>query len=152
MRVRFDSQDFVQQVWKSFFVGDNRLPDFQSPDDLIAYLQAMARQKINLETRRQHARKNDIAREQEIDPLASTIERHPAASDPTPSTIAVFNEQYNRLVEQQEPEVREVAVLRAQGATFPEIAESLQMHEATARRLMRRVRRRAMQDEQPPDD
>ncbi len=41
LRSKFDSQDFVQQVWASFFDDRGSLPDFQSPEDLIAYLQAI---------------------------------------------------------------------------------------------------------------
>ena len=37
LRSKFDSQDFVQQVWASFFVGETKLPDFQTPDDLIEW-------------------------------------------------------------------------------------------------------------------
>src|SRR4051812_9555119 len=32
LRSKFDSQDFVQQVWASFFVGDTKPPDFATPD------------------------------------------------------------------------------------------------------------------------
>jgi hypothetical protein len=39
LRPRFDSQDFVQQVWASFFVGDAKLPDFETPEEL-AFLRA----------------------------------------------------------------------------------------------------------------
>src|SRR4051794_31583783 len=45
MRTRFDSQDFSQQVWASFFLEEN-LPDFQTPDDLMAFLGAMAEHKV----------------------------------------------------------------------------------------------------------
>jgi len=31
MRSKYDSQDFVQQVWASFFDEPERLPDFESP-------------------------------------------------------------------------------------------------------------------------
>src|SRR5437773_11978642 len=51
LRSKFDSQDFVQQVWASFFVGETKLPDFQTPDDLIAYLIRLATNKVVMEGR-----------------------------------------------------------------------------------------------------
>jgi RNA polymerase sigma-70 factor (ECF subfamily) len=149
LRTRFDSADFVQQVWASFFADGNTLPDFATPAELVVFLQTLAERKVLLEGRRQHRQKTDIQLEQRIDEQASTVlGPHPAAHDPTPSAIAVYHEQYDRLVEQQVPEVREVAEMRASGSTFAEIAESLDIDESTARRFMRRVRRRSSADEQ----
>lgn len=146
LRTRFDSTDFVQQTWASFFTPGNRLPDFQSPQELIAFLQTVAQRKVLAAGRRQHNQKADVALEQRIDESSPIAGPHPPAHDPTPSSVAVYHEQYDRLVEQQVPEVREVAELRAQGNTFAEIAASLNIDESTARRFMRRIRRRSSQD------
>ena len=46
LRPKFDSQDFVQAVWASFFAV---LPDrysFDRPEDLVALLTEMARNKV----------------------------------------------------------------------------------------------------------
>src|SRR5437764_14838321 len=51
LRSKFDSQDFVQQVWASFFVGDVTLPDFQTPDDLIAYLVRLTKYMVTVDGR-----------------------------------------------------------------------------------------------------
>lgn len=142
LRTQFDSTDFVQQTWASFFTLGNRLPDFESPQELIAFLQTVAQRKVLLAGRRQHNRKADVAIEQRIHESSQMAGPHPPAHDPTPSSVAVYHEQYDRLVEQQVPEVREVAELRAQGNTFAEIAASLNIDESTARRFMRRIRRR----------
>src|SRR6478672_13692675 len=64
LRSKFDSQDFVQQVWASFFVGDGRLPDFETPDDLIAYLVRLAMKKGVMEGRRGRAARTDARREE----------------------------------------------------------------------------------------
>src|ERR1051326_6827453 len=37
LRSKFDSQDFVQQVWASFFDDRGSLPEFETREDLIAY-------------------------------------------------------------------------------------------------------------------
>jgi DNA-directed RNA polymerase specialized sigma24 family protein len=147
LRTRYDSADFVQQVWASFFADGSRLPDFETPADLIAFLQKVAQRKVLLEGRRQHRQKGNVEREMRIDEQAShVLGPHPATHDPTPSAVAVYREEYDRLIEQQVPEVREVAAMRAEGSTFAEIAESLEIDESTARRFMRRLRRRGGQD------
>jgi DNA-directed RNA polymerase specialized sigma24 family protein len=146
LRTRFDSHDFTQQVWASFFADGHKLSEFENPAELVAFLQTMAQRKVVLEGRRQHSQKADVELELRVDEHASTVGTHPAGHDPTPSAVAVFREQYDRLVEQQVPEVREVAEMRVEGATFAEIAESLNIDESTARRFMRRLRRRGSQD------
>src|SRR6266850_4417898 len=57
MRSQFDSQDFVQQVWASFFDERRRLPDFRTPEDLTNYLLAMTRNKVAEAGRRRQAKK-----------------------------------------------------------------------------------------------
>jgi RNA polymerase sigma factor (sigma-70 family) len=145
MRTRFDSEDFTQQVWCSFFTG-GAAPQFKSPQELIAFLQTMAERKVILENRRLTALKQNVRRESPIDEQDDQVGYHPAAADPTPSALAVGHELYDRAIARQDPEVREVADLRIQGNTFHEIAESLEIDERTARRLMGRVKRHAQPD------
>lgn len=145
MRTRFDSQDFEQQVWASVFLADE-LPSFHSPDEFIGFLLTLAERKVYHESRRHSLQKQDVHRELPIDEQATEVGLHPAAADPTPSAIAVYDEEYDRLIGQQEPEVREVAQLRLAGNTFREIADSLEMDERTARRFMNRVKRVARPD------
>jgi DNA-directed RNA polymerase specialized sigma24 family protein len=148
LRPRFDSQDFVQQVFASFFVGDAKLPDFESPEEMLAYLQTLAQRKVTIEGRRLRRAKHNAALERSIDANSDPQAHHPPTRLPTPSAVAVFREQYDGLVGEQAAETREVAQLRLEGNTFPEIAEQLEMHEANARKVMRRLRRRVSQ---PPD-
>src|SRR5277367_1887044 len=44
LRSKFDSVDFVQDVWASFFRTAER--QFSSPDHLVAYLTRMAQNKV----------------------------------------------------------------------------------------------------------
>ncbi len=143
LRSKFDSQDFVQQVWASFFVGDNQLPDFQTPDDLIAYLMRLATNKVVMEGRRGRAARTDARLEELIDTRSDPQGPHPRTRLPTPSAVAVFREQYDNLVEQQQPETREIAELRYEGLTFAEIAEEMEIHERNARKAMRRLKKLA---------
>jgi RNA polymerase sigma factor (sigma-70 family) len=142
LRSKFDSQDFVQQVWASFFRDRGSLPNFQTPDDLIAWLQTLAENKVVTEGRRRRMEKCAVMRETPVDETSDHVGQHPATRMPTPSAMAVFNEEYDSLIGQQQPETREIAQLRYEGNTYHEIAEELGINEATARKAMRRLKRR----------
>jgi RNA polymerase sigma-70 factor (ECF subfamily) len=147
LRTKFDSQDFVQQVWASFFDDRGSLPEFQTPEDLIAYLRSMAENKVANEGRLSRLPKRDLALEVPVHEDSDTVGQHPATRLPTPSAVAVFKEQFDRLVDQQVEETRAVAQLRYEGNTFEEIAQCLDMDESSARKVMRRLKRRAESDE-----
>ena len=52
MRSKFDSGDFVQMVWASFFANPRQIAQFKEPNQLIKYLVIMARNKVIDESRR----------------------------------------------------------------------------------------------------
>jgi RNA polymerase sigma factor (sigma-70 family) len=141
LRVKFDSQDFAQQVWASFFDDRRRLPEFKTPEDLIGYLQSMAEKKVILEGRRQRNQIHDVQREVPIDEPSAAASNHPVSRDPTPSAVAVFEEQFVRVALKQPSDQRRVAVLRAEGHTFREIAQQLNIDESTARKKMRLLKK-----------
>lgn len=149
LRSKFDSQDFVQQVWASFFDDRGGLPDFQTPEDLIAYLQAMAEKKVVLEGRHRRILKRNLSLETAVQQDSDTAGPHPATRLPTPSAMAIFDEEYDRLVEQQTDDTRAIAQLRFEGNTFEEIAQCLNINEATARKVMRRLKRRESPSDPP---
>jgi RNA polymerase sigma-70 factor (ECF subfamily) len=140
MRSRFDSQDFAQQVWASFFVDPENLPNFKTPEDLVNYLMSMAFNKVAGEGRHLMTQKNNIQRETRIDAMTTAGGPHPASRDPTPSAVAVYNEEYDRLVEGQPLSVRRIIERRMEGKTFDEIAAELEIDESTARRVIKRLR------------
>jgi RNA polymerase sigma-70 factor (ECF subfamily) len=149
LRSKFDSQDFVQQVWASFFDDRGSLPDFQTPEDLIAYLKSMAENKVIGEGRHRRITKRNLALEVAVQEDSDTVGQHPATRLPTPSAVAVFNEEFDRLIDQQTEETRAVAQLRYEGNTFDEIAQCLDMDESSARKVMRSLKRRAVSDNPP---
>jgi DNA-directed RNA polymerase specialized sigma24 family protein len=143
LRSKFDSQDFVQQVWLSFFRDGGSLPDFQSPAELLGYFKSMAEHKVTLEARNRQMKRRTIHREERVAEEESHVGNHPATRIPTPSAIAIVRERYDELVGQRPREMQDVAEMRLAGATFRQIAEELQIDEATARRVMRVLRRRS---------
>ncbi len=61
LRSKFDSVDFVQSVWLSFFANRSQVCDFAQPEQLVAYLAAMARNKVVTEVRRASTPQNAIS-------------------------------------------------------------------------------------------
>src|SRR3954453_12188666 len=51
MRLRYDSADFVQDVWASFFAEPPKDHKFHSAHDLIAYLERMTQFKVGQRVR-----------------------------------------------------------------------------------------------------
>ena len=69
LRTQFDSMDFVQSVWQSFFSSCDQDPEaFQDARHLRGYLAGVARNKV-LEVHRQRTRtkKYDMNREERLD-------------------------------------------------------------------------------------
>src|SRR5436853_7788988 len=54
LRTRFDSTDFVQDVWASYFTHNAGPRMFERPEDLVAFLGRMARNRV-VEEFRMHA-------------------------------------------------------------------------------------------------
>lgn len=145
LRSKFDSMDFVQNVWASFFREPEAIRDFSHPKDLVNYLRAMARNKLGMEARRRlQTAKYDIGREASL--VSGESEKSPEVESdrqdtrqPTPSQIAMAREQWQRWLARQTPCHREVVRMRFSGASYEEIAQSLNINERTARRVVERL-------------
>lgn len=146
MRAKFDSQDFVQAVWASFFADLNVISNFDRPESLIAFLARVASNKVIDECRRRmKAQKRDIERDQPIeDSEFGTQSSSLAAEQPTASEVAIAKEQWSRLVDGQPTHYRKILELRAEGSTYNEIAQSLGVNEKTVRRVIIRLSERLM--------
>src|SRR5437588_263211 len=102
LRTQFDSMDFVQAVWQSFFSGlRTRSLEFENIRHLRSFLAGVARNKVWAEYRRlTRSRKRDLAREQ---PLYlhrgdREVERPLAGTDPTPSQNVQASERLAQLI------------------------------------------------------
>lgn len=147
IRSKYDSQDFAQQVWASFFDGIDDHPHFDSPASLISYLLGMAVNKVSGEGRHLLTQKHDIQREQRIDIAGPVGGTHPVSRDPTPSAVAAYRELRDWLVDRQPTKIKSVVELRLSGLTFEEIAAELDMDESTARRIIKRLESQVHTDE-----
>lgn len=140
LRAKFDSQDFFQAVWASFFADRQMIATFQEPEKLVAYLGAVAANKVVEENRRRFATmKHDITRERAID-HSHTFSGQPLLDNKaTPSEVAIAREEIDRLVEGQPPVNRKIVQLKARGLTYKEISEQVGMAERSVRRIMRKL-------------
>src|SRR6476660_1262317 len=94
MRSKFDSLDFAQVVWASFFREPDRLRRLDSPHALLAYLASLARHKVVGVRRHLRSIKHDINREIAFDDLEEEIEIRLPQPPPTPSAVAVARERW----------------------------------------------------------
>jgi RNA polymerase sigma factor (sigma-70 family) len=136
LRTKFDSVDFVQAVWGSFFANAQHLEAFDQPEQLVAFLVTLARNKIVEEFRRRfQTKKYNINRESPLPVDADLI----SGRYPTPSQVAIAREQWDHLLAGQPDHYQRIIQLRYQGATYREIEKQLGITERTARRVIDRL-------------
>jgi RNA polymerase sigma factor (sigma-70 family) len=139
MRAKFDSMDFVQIVWGSFFRAPERLQGMEKAEQLIAYLATLAKFKVLTEVRRRmQSEKYNVGREAGVDEPYQFPDQN-LAPTPTPSAVAIAKERWEQLMAGQTERVKQIVELRLQGTTFNEIADHLHIHERTARKTIERL-------------
>ena len=144
LRPKFDSQDFFQAVWASFFANRELIATFKRPEKLVAYLGAVAANKVVEENRRRLATtKHDIRRERSIDDSRMVNRPRLIAKGPTPSEIAIAEEQLERLIKDQPPHYKRIVQLRGEGLTYEEIAQEVGMAARSVRRIIMKLIARA---------
>jgi RNA polymerase sigma factor (sigma-70 family) len=142
IRSKFDTSDFVQAVWASFFCGREALATFENSGQFVAFLTRMAKNKVIDECRRRfQTQKNDVNRERTLGGDASQEVAIPGR-EPTPSQVAIGHEEWERMIGGVPSHYREILELRALGETQEEIAQRLGVSEKTVRRVLKRVRDR----------
>jgi RNA polymerase sigma factor (sigma-70 family) len=137
LRSKFDSLDFVQMVWASFFRDSGQPDRFGAPEEFVRYLVTMARNKVvDEERRRLKGARYNCTQETSYDES-----QHPAsgAAMATPSQFAIAREQFQRLVTNESERDREVVRMKMNGASFVEISQALGINERTARRVVDRL-------------
>ncbi|HUG90010.1 MAG TPA: sigma-70 family RNA polymerase sigma factor [Planctomycetaceae bacterium] len=143
LRSKFDSQDFVQSVWASFFLNIDQVRTFNDPDDFIRYLARMAANKVIDESRRRFGVGRNVNRELRlVDPVNDDKPIY-ISNAPTPSEELIAKEQWQTLTDDQTPREKAVFEMRAEQSTFAEIARRLKISPSTARRIVERRLRRS---------
>ena len=140
MRSQFDSMDFVQTVWQSFFSDLRAKPrEFENVRHLRGFLAGLARNKVYQEHRRL-SRTAKYALERE-EPLYlkrgnKEIDRGLVSPEPSPSETFQATDRLAQLTAGCNPRDVEIITLRHQGLTFEEIAARIGLNERSVRRVI----------------
>jgi len=138
MRPQFDSLDFAQDVWASFFVTAGPEYLVQTPQQLVALLTAMARNKVAEKSRDRLMRyKRNVNRERG---LGEGVAEKALVDRTTPSQIAMGEEAWHKLLALQPPVYRRVLMLLRDGKTPAAIASEMKISSRTVQRVLRLVR------------
>jgi len=142
LRSRFDSLDFLQSVWGSFFhkirTGRN---DLHEEQNLITFLAWAARNKVIDEYRRAATLRQDITREKSLE--GTRNDAFALAPGDTPSQLAQAHETYDRLLELLPKDHRVIVEMKAAGYSSREIGDRLGVSERTVQRVLEDLRGRA---------
>lgn len=122
LRRQFDSTDVCQSVFASFFLrAAAGQYDLNDPAQLVALLTKMARKKLAMQSRQARRKRRDASKVRSL----ATHEANLPAKDADPAREAVGRDLLRRAYEVMDPEVREMAQLRADGADWSQIAVAL---------------------------
>ncbi len=147
LRRQYDSTDFLQAVWASFFTLPADRYTFDEPADLVNFLGRVAANKV-VEVFRQRVQtaKNDIGRDLPIEKISPegpaagvAVAAEPAGREPTPSQVAIAEERWEQMLRGQPPRARHVLELLRQGHTYREVAERTGVHPKVIQRLLRKL-------------
>lgn len=147
LRKLYDSEDFVQLVWASFFLMQPRLSSMDRPEELIALLSTMAKNKVIDEARKRtktikHGRHKEVPLDSRECDEALAL----ANTSPTPSAHLIARETWNQLFANVPDHYRVIIERRVEGATLTEIATQLGMNERTIRRAIKTIRAKYAED------
>lgn len=144
LRSQFDSADFMQLVWLSFFRNPEIVHRFSTPNELAAYLMILARNKVIDETRKHRVAKTGRVRTVRSYDDPEIKQQLHADRSPTPSAIAAMRERWKQLVKSQPKHYQEVARLKLMGERQVNIAKKLNIDERTVRKIIERLCERSL--------
>lgn len=122
LRRQFDSMDVVQSVMVSFFarMTDGQF-DLDNPQQLVGLLMKMAQNKLLMQVRRHKQKRRDVTRTEAGGDDAPPV----AATDPGPERQAIGRELLRVLYDRLTDDERDLAIRRAGGQQWTEIAADL---------------------------
>jgi RNA polymerase sigma-70 factor (ECF subfamily) len=140
LRSEFDSLDFLQDVWASFFARPDQLARLDDADALIGFLVTVARNKVlDVVRRRLGAGGYRTANERSLERTVPSEGAALPGKEPTPSQFAVANEAWDRLLSLLPAHYQPVAELLRDGFSPAEVAGRVGVSERTVWRVIRRL-------------
>lgn len=150
LRSKFDSCDFLQDVLASFFHHPPPPEAFAGPEALFRYLTIMARNKvIDVVRGRMQMQKHNVNRENSLDGSAKIQAALVHGPEPTPSEVAVADEQWHGMLKGQPAHYQEILKMRRQGHTYGDIAAALHLSPKMVQRLLDKLWPRFASQETP---
>ena len=142
LRIRFDSEDFLQAVWATLFVNPAAFRQIESEGQLVAFLTQIAFHKV-IDARRANtqAQRRDLHREISLNQPNSVLNLAPSPLT-TPSEYLIANEELQKIQAEIPQSLQWMIECRLRGMTFEAIAEQGGIHERTVRRVFDRLRRK----------
>ncbi|GIW89541.1 MAG: hypothetical protein KatS3mg108_3865 [Isosphaeraceae bacterium] len=143
LRSRFDSLDFLQSVWGSFFHQVRQgTAQFEDSHHLIAFLASVARNKVVDEFRHSGSHRRDVRREVSLWEPGSDQPRDLPSESATPSQLAEARDALEQLRHLVPESRRPILDLKADGLSSREIGDRLGLSERTVQRVLEDLRRR----------
>lgn len=140
---RFDAEDVVQSVFRTFFVRlRNDEFDFESQDDLFKLLVRITVHKTLRAVAHHRAAKRDPNQEaaQADDSTDRDFLTQVLDAEPSPETIVTFMDQLEHFMKQLPDLDRQILELRLEGHSSEEIAEKFGIYDRKVRRVLERIR------------
>lgn len=146
LRQKFDPEDVLQSVFRSFFIrfAEGQF-DFKDWDSLWGLLTLITLRKCDTSVAFFRAARRDVLRE-----TAFPSEGNDAvglweslAREPSPAEAMALTETVEGLLRGLDERERQVATLHLQGYSVPEIGEQVGCSERTVHRLLAHLRKRA---------
>jgi RNA polymerase sigma factor (sigma-70 family) len=123
IRPKFDSLDFAQDVWASFFADLPEDHTFKSPKDLAAFLTTVAQSKvIDAVRQRLKRQKYNVNREESLDDSDQLDKESLVARQQSPVEILVGKEDWEEFLKKHPLAYQRIFVLLRKGKTSQEIA------------------------------
>jgi RNA polymerase sigma factor (sigma-70 family) len=138
LRSKFDSTEFAQMVWLSFFRAPKHAARLDNSRQFVAYVVEMAHHKVLMERRHRRTLKHDISREVPLDENCEGV----VSREPQPVDLAIAMERLEQILKDLTPRHRQIVELRLQGETYAAIGKKLKIDPHTAYRLIRRMDRK----------
>jgi RNA polymerase sigma factor (sigma-70 family) len=143
LRSKFDSQDFLQDVCASFFREPPPPEVFADTTALLKYLAKMARDKVFATSRKRLVRDRfNVNRENSLEGSACVEAQAKTGREPTPSRLALVQDQLARADEELSVPVRMTLRFLRLGYTHEEIAQYLGVHVRQVARYVAVLRER----------
>jgi len=143
LRSKFDSVDFVQAVWASFFALPADRLQFDRPQQLVDFLMGLARNKVvDAVRQRLETQKYDINRELPLYDSTAVDAREVKARGPTASQVAIAKEEWQRAQDSAVPREERIVNWIQRGQSLESIAREIGVSVKTIRRVLERIRQR----------